>query len=69
MDPSHATFLTAQRLARRLTGHLQCWGCEECCLYGKLLESDTGLQWTHRFLQQCPGSIETLELLTGEKIP
>jgi len=68
MDPDHALYLTAQRLARRLTGHEGRCGCQECTLYGKLLGSDKGLRWAVRFLMQSPGSDETIELLTGEKI-
>ena len=44
MDPNHALYLTSQRLARRLTGHTDRCGCQECTLYGKLLGSDEGLR-------------------------
>ena len=68
MDPEHATYLTAQRLARHLSGHLQSCGCEQCTLYGKLLGSDTGLQKAITHIYHSPGGTEPLEALTGETL-
>ena len=71
MDPDHAIFLTAHRLARRLSGHESRCGCEQCTLYAKLLGSDAGLRRALRFILAGPDLVardEALEALTGETL-
>ena len=72
MDPDHALYLTAHRLARRLTGHGDRCGCEECTLYGKLLGSDKGLRLAVQTVCEVTDQHRldnlVLEALTGETL-
>jgi hypothetical protein len=73
MDPDHAVFLTAQRLARAVTGHTRTCGCSECTVVGKILAADKGLREAVSFVYDVMGernqrALNVMRALTGEQI-